>query len=142
MNLRRKIALVLMIGAVTACHDTSATGIPASYALTAINGNQLPASYSGIPTGSTVVSGALILDGAGLAVFLEERRDANGVQSTVTTKYRYTIKDNVIEFDYPSCRQAPCISLPKGTLADDHALIDFSSGQGRQIFDYMLGGDI
>jgi hypothetical protein len=85
MKLRRKIALVLMIGAVTACHDTSATGIPASYVLTAINGNQLPASYSSIPTGSTVVSGALILDGAGLAVFLEERRDANGVQSTVTT---------------------------------------------------------
>lgn len=142
MNLHRKIALVLMVGVVTACHETSAPATPSNFILTSINGNQLPASDPLIP-GSTVLAGSFFLDGAGLATVTEQRRDVNGTQSNLTTTYRYTIKGNVIEFDYyPSCPQGLCISLPKGTLADNHALIDFSSGEGLLIFDYILGGNI
>lgn len=142
MNLLRWFTLVLTLGAALGCHDTVAP-IPSTYALVTIGGRELPTFYSPIPEAPTIISGSLLFNGKGVATLRQQQRDINGNQTSSFTLYRYAIKNGVIEFDYyPSCPPfALCIRLPKGTLINDHALIDFF-GDGSVIFDYRLEGQI
>jgi len=144
MHFVRKFAMTLTVSAALACQGTTGpTSPPSSYTLLTINGRQLPTFYSPIPEAPTVISGSLSFDGKGLVTIREQRRDINGKDTVYSITYRYSLNGGAIIFDYyPSCPPfAACVRLPKGTLVNDHALIDYN-GDGSLIFDYELRGEI
>ncbi|HEX9084519.1 MAG TPA: hypothetical protein VF836_07255 [Gemmatimonadaceae bacterium] len=74
MHLSRLTVVLVVSVAVSACHDSTAPFLR-TYALTAIDGQPLPVTFSAVDVGSTVLSGTLYLDDAGHAFRVDRYRD-------------------------------------------------------------------
>jgi hypothetical protein len=138
MRLLRKTGLIIAIASTAACHDTSAPLNPVHYVLLTIDGRFLP-TYVFSSDGPTVLSGSFILDGGSHATANELRHDTSGNEYNFNVRYRYTIRGDVIQFEYdPPCGgpAALCAITPRGTISGDHLLINYGLVDNPTVYDY------
>jgi hypothetical protein len=133
---------VLLFAALSmvACHDTSGPGELRQFVLHDVNGRPVPTFLAPTPGETpTIVSGSLILNGAGQAVILEHRIEWDGAEHDYTSNYIYKITGSTIVFDRatPCPPNALCAAPPKGTVTAFGVAVDWvPSNPGFMVFNY------
>jgi hypothetical protein len=141
MRLSRRIALLVAIGAIAGCSDSSGPPTRAIYVLETINGRPLPTVFLPIPEAPTILGGSLELDGNGHATIVEHRREMTGAEPTYITTFKYTVSGAQIHFELatPCPPAAICAAPPEGVILNRHLFLDWSNGNGDLIYDYQQG---
>ena len=123
MRLFCRKAPLLLLCLFFACRDsTSPATIVRQFFLNDINGRALP-TYMVQTPGLTpvIVSGSLALDNTGRAAMTEHRIEFDGVETTRTVNYKYTLIGRQLVFEQlGSCPgTAMCAGPPVGTISAD-----------------------
>ncbi|MFL5480525.1 MAG: hypothetical protein ACJ79X_16035 [Gemmatimonadaceae bacterium] len=126
MRFFRPLGMLLVVGAVSACHDSTAP-IVRVYELTSIDGQSLPVTSVGIDGGSTILSGKLYLTEAGGALSVRHFHDYSAnfggstAERTEQLPGNYRIANDSIRLSWrvEGC-SGPCI-------ADDVGVFDSSN---------------
>ena len=142
MRLLCQKVLLLAAFSTIACRDTSGPGELKQFVLHDINGRTLPTYMATTPgLTPTIVSGSLILNGAGRAVILEHRIEWDGSEHDYTSDYIYMITGSTIVFDRatPCPPNALCAAPPKGTVTPSGIAVDWApNNPGLVVYNYTV----
>ena len=120
MRLDCQKTFLILVVSVVACTSTSGPeAITARFELSNIDGRPLPTPPAFTPgLTPTILSGTVLLDSYGQALFTEHRTEWNGADVTSTTNYTYSITDSHIQFEptVPCPANAICAAPPSGTI--------------------------
>ncbi len=112
MRLPRQQAFVLLLVGAIGCSDSVGPKLSATFNLVDINGRAIPTFLAPTPgLTPTILFASVTLDKEGKALWLEERREFDGTQTSIRNTFDYRITLN-----RPCPPNANCILPPKGTL--------------------------
>ena len=141
MNLIGRKALILLAIPLAACTESTAPErLTAQFVLNDINGRALPTYLSPTPgLTPTILSGTLTLDNSGQAIMVEQRRQFDGTDITLTTNYTYEIKGSSIVFAplEPCPPNANCVGAPSGTYNRLTGRIELQLANGPILYHYL-----
>jgi hypothetical protein len=133
MHLIGRNALILLAIPLAACSESTAPErLTAQFVLNDINGRALPTYQAATPGNTaTILSGTLTLDNSGQATMVEQRRELDGTEITLTMNYAYEIKGTSIIFSMlePCPIDASCMSPPTGTYSRLTGRVDVEIGR-------------
>ena len=137
MLLRYRATLLILAIAGVACTDPSEPStLSATFNLTDVDGQSLPATAPGV----TIISGSMSLDQLGNAIITEDRTDQSGGSTAIRYNYLYRINNANIEFTElsPCPTNSICTMPPTGEIVDNtiRVKLTFQTMSPFQVYNY------
>ena len=137
MHLSRRKAFFLLLVTAIGCSETTSPKLPATFALVNINGRPLPTYFAATPGFTTEVLSAYVsLQPDGTAFWIETRRDAADVVTSISQTFHYSIVHGRIELSSFGTCVGDCTGTYKGDVSKDALSLVFPNG--FVIYNYRL----
>ena len=130
MRLPRQQAFVLLLVGAIGCSDSVGPKLSATFNLVDINGRAIPTFLAPTPgLTPTILFASVTLDKEGKALWLEERREFDGTQTSIRNTFDYRITLNRIEIgsNMPCPSNANCVGTYTGEISNETLSLNVQS---------------